>query len=479
MKHHPPPENTQERRRHPWLRRIIDHPIFGVVVFFLVFLSVSLVLAETLLPLNHASLVYIDLVNEALMVFFVVELFLRWLVASSLRSFFRRHWIDIIAILPMLRVFRLSRMFLLLRLLRVFSLAALFQRRIILFGSVFEGRMIEYGILLGMMCFALIFGTVGLAQFEVSHSSDLKTPMDAFWKALFSLLAGEYADYPQTLGGRLIFTALLLFGMGFFAMLTGTISAFMIEKIKETAMHKAINLEDLTGHIIICGFSSKLGILISEFMHHPKHHDCDIVLISKETIPEQLKSMGVFPERLHLIMEDFTHMEHLRQAGITRAHIAVILSEAGGNRSTHDIDARTMLAALTIEKLNPNVHTCAEIYHPEYADHLKMGGVDDVVIQGEVSGSLLARAAMQEGLMPFFKDLFSNREGNFLTFIPTPLPLVGKDIAAALPYLHNHSKSVLVAVKPKSGELIVNPSNRLLSIEDELLVIAPAPSATN
>jgi voltage-gated potassium channel len=470
---HPPPQHF-DRRRHPLIRKTVDHPVFGVTVVLLVILSVLLLLIEAFLPIKHPFNEPINIANDFITYFFIFELFLRWVVAKSLRDFIRNQWIDMLAVLPMLRVFRLSRVFRLLRLFRMFSLATILQRRMRVFGSVLEGRFVEYGILLVLMLFALVFGTLGLIHFEVpSGISELHTPEDAFWKALFSLLAGEYADYPDSIGGKVIFTFLLLFGMGFFAMLTGTISAVMIEKLKENAMQKMIPGEDLRGHIVICGFSSKVGIIIKEFQSDPGFQGCEIVLISRLANIDALKALNVSPENIFILSEDFTHMEILRKAGINQARIAIILSEPGANRTLHDIDARTMLAALTIEKLNREVHTCAEIYHPEYADHLKMGGVNDVVIQGEVSGSLLARAAMQKGVLPFFQDLLSSQTGNFLAFVPVPDYLIGKDVDCALPQLHEKNHFVLVGVRPPGGSLQVNPTRHVFAQGDEMLVIRP------
>ena len=464
---------NSERRRYPGIRRILDHPGFGLMVVLLVLISVTLLLVETLLPLEHEFILEIDLANELITFFFILELFFRWLISNGFRNFISRHWIEIIAIIPMLRVFRLSRVFFLLRIVRVFSLVALLQRRLGIFRTVLAGRLVEYGILVSFMVFAVIFGTIGLAQFEVSQEGAIKSPTDAFWKSLFSLLEGQYGDYPQTFGGKIVFVILLLFGMGFFAMLTGTIAAVMVEKFKENAMFKTQNPEELSGHIVICGFSSKINILINIFSSSPQLEDCDILLVSKVAEIEVLLAKNIRIDRVSILKEDFTHMETLKKANIPKAKVAIILSEAGENRSTHDIDARTMLSALTIEKLNPDVHTCAEIYHQEYIDHLKMGGVDDVVIQGEVSGSLLAQAALQQGFLPFFSDLLDPREGNFLVFISPPPELIGKDIPMALGHLHNKSRAILVGVKPKNKELIINPKQHIFSADDEILLISP------
>jgi voltage-gated potassium channel len=464
------------KKSFPGIRRVVEHHAFGLSIVFLILLSVVLILVETFMVLKPDHLQAITTVNDILTTIFIFELTLRWLISETTKKFLTTYWIDILAVLPMLRIFRLGRVLRLLRLFRIFSLGAVFQRRFATFNRVLEGRYVEYGIISGFTLFAVIFGAVGLSQFESGVSPDIVTRSDAFWKSLFSLLSGEYADYPQTIGGKMVFLVLLIFEMGVFAMLTGTFSAIMIEKLKESAMHKASNTDELKGHIIICGFSNKAAILSTEFLIDPAFKNSEILIVSEKANLTDLVARGIKTERISILKEDFTRVETLKKAGVEHAVAAIILSERGKNRSTQDIDARTLLAALTIEKINPKIHTSAEIYHEEYAEHLKMGGVEDVVLQGEVSGKLLARVAMHEGLLAFFKDLLSRESGNTLTFIEPPEELIGLNIDKAMGLLHNQIGFIVVGVKPKDTDLLVNPKQHTVQETDQLLVINPVTS---
>lgn len=238
-------------------------------------------------------------------------------------------------------------------------------------------------------------------------------------------------------------------------------------------MHKPANPDDLNKHIIICGFSAKAAILATEFLIDPAFKHSEILLVSEKANLEDLQRRNIKTHRISILKEDFTRMETLKKAGVERAVAAVILSEDGENRSTQDIDARTILAALTIEKLNPKIHTSAEIYNEEYASHLKMGGVEDVVIQGEVSGKLLARISMHEGLLAFFKDLLSRESGNTLTFIDPPTEVIGLNSEDAIGMLNKELGFTMVGVKPKGAPVIVNPRGHKIAATDEILVINP------
>ena len=164
----------------------------------------------------------------------------------------------------------------------------------------------------------------------------------------------------------------------------------------------------------------------------------------------------------------------MRRSGIETAKIAIILSEYANNRSTHDIDARTILAALTIEKINQGTYTCAEIFHGEYLDHLKMGGVDDVIIRGELSGRLLARTGIDHGLLPFFEDILSHSSGNVLSFEDIPPQYVGRAFNQVIHEMSDFQDRVPVGVKDEEGQLKVNPGSYVIRPGDELLVIRSA-----
>lgn len=462
-----------EKKTFPRLRKIVESSAFELTVVALILTSVVLILVEAFAKVSTSVMAAVMEANDILTLVFIVELSCRWLISVNTKSFLKTYWLDILAVMPIMRVFRIGRVLRLLRLFRVFSLGAEFQRKFTFLGEVFEGRIIEYGIIFSLILFAVIFGAVGLSQFEAGKNTGIITTNDAFWKSLFSLLAGEYADYPVSFGGKIVFLVLLLFQMGVFAMLTGTFSAVMIEKLKESAMNKATNPEDLKNHVIICGFSTKATILANEFLLDPIFRDSEILLVSENAELEPFKRLKINTDRISILKEDFTRIETLRKAGVTRASAAVILSERGENRTTHDIDARTLLAALTIERLNSTIHTSAEIYHEEYSEHLKMGGVEDVVIQGEVSGKLLARVAMHEGLLAFFKDLLSRESGNTLTFIEPSEDIVGLHFEQAMAVLHTTLGFILVGVKSKGKSLDVNPREHTIEKSDQLLVINP------
>ena len=109
------------------LRRFINHPITEMVIMGLIIISVVLVLYE--FSLEHGTKAYrrIENLNDLLTWVFIAELGLRFYVEQRKRRFFRKYWLDILAVIPFFRTFRVLRVF---RLLRLFRFGIIFTRRV-------------------------------------------------------------------------------------------------------------------------------------------------------------------------------------------------------------------------------------------------------------------------------------------------------------------------------------------------------------
>lgn len=107
------------------LRRFFHQIWVEISIGVLVIISVTLTLAEFWLEaqlatglnsvptflgaLTQRTMDSMVLVNDLITTVFVVELTLRFLAASSKKRFFSEFWLDIIATLPLFRVFRAAR----------------------------------------------------------------------------------------------------------------------------------------------------------------------------------------------------------------------------------------------------------------------------------------------------------------------------------------------------------------------------------
>lgn len=113
-----------------YLRNILGSNSFNLFVLFLLLISVILLLAESFATTSDLEKKAIEKINWWITLILIAELCMRWLICKSTKRFFSEHWIDILAILPMLRIFRFAQYAYLLRFLRIFSLGALLHKRL-------------------------------------------------------------------------------------------------------------------------------------------------------------------------------------------------------------------------------------------------------------------------------------------------------------------------------------------------------------
>lgn len=88
-----------------------------------------------------------NILNVAILSVFVADLVIIYKSSSNWRMFFKKHWFDIIMVIPYFRIFRIFRIFRVLKILRVAKVAraakaakmATKSRRVVRFGKVNEG----------------------------------------------------------------------------------------------------------------------------------------------------------------------------------------------------------------------------------------------------------------------------------------------------------------------------------------------------
>lgn len=445
----------------------------------LVLISVGLTLLEFTLtaatptPETQSLLIQLEWINDAITLIFVVELSLRFVASPSKRRFFGEYWIDIVAVLPLFRVFRsvrVIRLFRLIRLLRMFGVAS---RLSVHFPDILRRGALEYVFVCGLLGLTVLFGTGAMMVFEGHATGDSEQAFnlqDSFWFSVYSLFAGEpIPGPPKTIGGKLVAVFVMFMGLTIFAMFTGTVSAFMVERLRTES--GTVNWDTLEDHVIICGWNSKAEIIAAEFRASSVANSRQIAVITQFDGEPPLLAPEI-RKSVHFLNDDFTRIAALEQAGVHRAKTCIIMADTSDGRSEQDADARTILAALTVEKLNPAVYTCAELMNRSYASHLKMGHVNDFVVSGEFGAYMLAQAAMNRGLMGVFSELLTYQRGNeFYRTSLTP-DWYGKtfnDLFAQLKQTHN---AILIAVHTESGEMVVNPSRHVFLEGDEIVVIA-------
>ena len=474
-------------------------PMVEVAVAVLVLISVTLTLTELWLerqlesggepylagfgPLGSIHLYWMSLVNHLITGVFVVELAVRFIAARNKRDYFSEFWLDLIATLPLFGVFPGVRTLRLLRLIRLIRLLGVMSRLSSHFPAVFRRGAIDFLTISGLLLMAILFGTAGMTIFERGDQASMNSGNpnlvedrpshfdmeNSFWFSVYTIFAGEpIPAQPKTLWGKLISVFLMFMGLTIFAIFAGTVSAFMVDRLRTEG--RVVRMRDLNDHIVICGWTPKTEVILKEYRGSRATKNVPIVVIS-ELEADRLDANVDLLANIFIIHDDFTKMSALERAGIATAKICIVLADTTAGRSEQDADARTILAALTVEKMNPDVYTCAELYNRSYGTHLEMGHVNEFVISEEYGAYVIAQAGMHRGLISVLGELLTYRHGNEFYRSAIPESWFGRTFNEMLLELKETHNAILVAVHREGQEVIVNPEKHVFSKGDEVVAI--------
>jgi len=160
---------------------------------------------------------------------FVAEFGSRFLAATSRSAYLRGHWLDLVALLPSVRGFRLLRLLRLLRLVRAF---ASLHRALVRVEELLGNRQVAT---IGIIWLAvLILTSFGLYVAEHGVNDAVRSPLDAMWWGVVTMTTVGYGDvYPITVGGRLAATVLMIMGIALFSVITATVTGLIARRAEE------------------------------------------------------------------------------------------------------------------------------------------------------------------------------------------------------------------------------------------------------
>ena len=462
------------------LQRFFGRPWVDPALGGLIIASAALTVTETTAVYASTKVVY---AVHAISAIFALELLGRFRIAASRRGFLKEYWLDILSVMPLLAAIHLLFVkggsaappgwlaaLALLRIFRLLRLLKIARHRVLLFPRVLRKGAREVFYASGLVMLAVVFASSALVMFERDSNPSLRTFPQAFWFSIYSVIATEpIPGPPHTVGGHVVAVFLILTGLFTFATVVGTISALVSDRMRTGDI--IVDWEDLRDHLIICGWSRKAEIIIKEYVNAYPDDDRPIVVIAElEGGIPQLRDAGS-RTRVQFLNDDFTKLEALEKAGVRRAARCILLADTSKGRKERDADARTVLAALTIERLNPAVYTVAEIHRREHAHHLEMGKVNDYIVSGEQSAFLLAQSAITRGVMSVFSQLLTREHGNRFSRCTLTDDWKGKSFFELLVHMKEAHNALLIGVED-GDKIVVNPTDYVFTGDEDVVLIA-------
>lgn len=452
-----------------WVDRFINNTITEVVVAVLIVMSVTLILVDV--AFADSLGVYGDwlsAVNNVITAIFMVELTLRFVAERKKMRFFRRYWIDIIAVLPLFRVFRFLRV---LRLLRLFRVGLILSQQLRSFTNpLFK---LEYVFVTLALFVVVVMGAISIRAAEGSENQDFGTLEQSMWFASMTLVSGEpVGGTPHTTFGRLVALTLMMAGLTVFAVFAGTVSAVMVDTLRRVRI-MPIDVDELRDHCIVCGWSRSAGLILEELVHD--HHYSNVVVITELDDLEEHPFFQRHGRIACIIHGDFTRVDVLKEAGIDRARAAILLAdESKEERSSQDRDARTVLAAMLIEKLNDKIFTAVQLLNRDNETSLRRAGVEEIIVTDEYVGNIIGSVVRNRGLTGMLDELLTSRYGHQFFKERLPSDLIGKNVADVMSALKRRYNATLLAVayNERGKGMVVNPPSDLVLTSETWVIIA-------
>ncbi|MEZ4239180.1 MAG: NAD-binding protein [Myxococcota bacterium] len=442
--------------------RFLHHPGTEVVLLALILASVAGTVAEVLVSPVWAG--RIGLLDDAVAVVFAVELTARWAVARKKRRFFERYWVDLLSLAPFW-AFRV------LRVLRLFRAFVLVRRHVSPFRrGALSGHAEPLSLVVGSLVLILL-ATLVLKRVE-GPDSEFSDIEGALWFSTYSLVGGEpIGGMPVTHVGRWTLLILMLGGMTVFGVFVGTVSAAMATGLRDRLDLRELDMDELEGHVVVCGWNATALTVLAELFHPTHPTDRAVVVVTEVELPDD-ELRGALPrDRLYRHRGDYTRVDVLEAVGVTRASSVILLADRLVARSSQDCDARTVLAALTIERMAPGIYTVAELHSRDNEGLLRMAGVEDVVVPDLFSGLILGSVQRNRGLVRLLDEVLTQTWGNAFHSYPLPARLVGRTVAAVTAALQADHRALLVAVEIDGAVEVNPPADRIVVDGSRLIVL--------
>lgn len=205
---------------------------YDIAIIILAIVSIVLVILDICgkISISGVPFIYID---YGILIVFAVDYIVRFIAAEQKWDFFKHNVFDLLAIIPfdsIFSLFRFARIFRALKFVRFLKITKTL-RIVAVFGKLKHkiDRFLHTNGFIYMIytsAILIIISSVLMSYFEG------KTFLDALWWSIVTTTTVGYGDIsPATGVGRFIAVVLMLFGIGFISMLTGTITSYFSNKV--------------------------------------------------------------------------------------------------------------------------------------------------------------------------------------------------------------------------------------------------------
>ena len=316
-------------------------------------------------------------------------------------------------------------------------------------------------ILIIMIVFAAIFWFLEYDTIiqQVEHPDDMtlfqKIVTTIYWSAVTITTVG-YGDYsPTTTAGRIIVIFMMFLSLGTVSLFTANLASALTTK-KLLERRGIMSLSDLKDHYLILGWKTAMNHILDEIIQSNPDISLKKIIIIAGIEPDTIEVFyQQYPEYQDVVIlrGEPNNETLLRKANLTKTRRILILSDESAPASVSEIDSRTVMTAMTIRAVSPDVKVSAELLDMKFEKYLKSAHIDDIIYTNEYSKVLIANSFAHVGLIKIINQLLGTEDPANITTEPIPGELIGKNIGE----LKKHSateNSILIGILENVGSFI-------------------------
>ena len=255
---------------------------------------------------------------------------------------------------------------------------------------------------------------------------------EALWWGIVTLLTVGYGDrYPVTPEGRTIASFLMISGVLSMGIVTAKISAYFLEKALNEGKG-TVEPDKLHDHFVICGWKPDLHLILENMLEFNPDISTDqlVVIASMDDATVQALLSYPFLKGLSVVQGNYFEELNLRRVHPERARKVLILADAttgpnGLAPSVTEVDARTIMTAMTLVNIAPQTLVAAELMDSKMENYLRLAHVNEIIYTKECNRLLIGNAASGTGVANIIFDLLSPETPALLTTHPIPEGLLG------------------------------------------------------
>ncbi|WP_087036236.1 potassium channel family protein [Oceanisphaera profunda] len=231
--------------------RILPPSAFDIVMMVLSIISVVLIVLHQFGPFEGDEKELLLKLDTGICMVLLSHFFYGLFSARDKKQFLAIHWIDFIASIPAIDIFRYGRIFQVLRVLRMLRVANQAVRYLLKHSesTMLASMLLILLVVLGGSAIAILMTEAG------NPGSNIETAEDAIWWALVTISTVGYGDYyPITTAGRVISALVILTGVSIFAGISGLVaSSLLTPKAEESDRQQQANdtqqRQEVTEHL--------------------------------------------------------------------------------------------------------------------------------------------------------------------------------------------------------------------------------------